>query len=92
VGCAALALKEGYGELKSMFCDPRHRGKGIAKALIAALEQEAKSREFDVIRLETGELLKEAVTLYTKLGFVRRGPFGDYADDPASVFMEKSLN
>ena len=48
--------------------------------------------EFDVIRLETGELLKEAVTLYTKLGFVRRGPFGDYADDPASVFMEKSLN
>ena len=92
VGCAALALKEGYGELKSMFCEPRHRGKGIAKALIAALEQEAKSREFDVIRLETGELLKEAVTLYTKLGFVRRGPFGGYADDPASVFMEKSLN
>ena len=92
VGCAALALKGGYGELKSMFADPHHRGKGVAKALMAALEQEAVSLGFDFMRLETGEMLKEAVTLYTKLGFIRRGPFGEYCDDPASIFMEKSLN
>tara|TARA_B100001057_G_scaffold143761_1_gene143516 strand:+ start:439 stop:915 length:477 start_codon:yes stop_codon:yes gene_type:complete len=92
VGCVALALKEGYGELKSMFSDPHHRGKGVAKALMTALEREAISLGFDLMRLETGEMLKEAVTLYTKFGFIRRGPFGDYRDDPASVFMEKSLN
>ena len=92
VGCAALAFKEGYGELKSMFADPCHRGKGVAKGLMAALEREATSQRFEFMRLETGELLKEAVTLYTKFGFIRRGPFGDYQDDPASVFMEKSLS
>ena len=92
VGCAALALKEGYSELKSMFAHPQHRGKGVAKALIAALEQEAILLGFDLMLLETGELLKEAVTLYTKFGFIRRGPFGDYGDDSASVFMEKSLS
>ena len=91
VGCAALALKEGYGEMKSMFVDPHHRGKGVAKVLMAALEREAISLGVDLMRLETGEMLKEAITLYTKFGFTRRGPFGDYRDDPASVFMEKSL-
>ena len=92
VGCAALALKEGNGEMKSMFVDPHHRGKGVAKVLMAALEREAISLGVDLMRLETGEMLKEAITLYTKFGFTRRGPFGDYRDDPASVFMEKSLD
>ncbi len=92
VGCAALAMKESYSELKSMFADPQHRGKGVAKALMVALQKEAVLQGFDFMRLETGELLKEAVTLYTKFGFIRRGPFGDYVDDPASVFMEKSLS
>ena len=92
VGCAALAFKEGYGELKSMFVEPCHRGKGVAKGLMVALEREAISQRFEFMRLETGELLKEAVTLYTSFGFIRCGPFGNYSDDAASVFMEKSLN
>ena len=92
VGCAALVFKEGYCELKSMFVDPCHRGKGVAKRLMAALESEATSQRFEFIRLETGELLKEAVTLYTKFGFIPCGPFGNYSDDPASVFMEKLLS
>ena len=92
VGCAALAFKEGYGELKSMFADPCHRGKGVAKGLMAALQREAISQRFEFVRLETGELLQEAIALYTRFGFIRRGPFGNYSDDPASVFMEKSFN
>ena len=92
VGCAALSFKEAYGELKSMFVDPCHRGKGVAKRLMAALEREAILQRFEFMRLETGELLKEAVTLYTKFGFIRCGPFGNYSDEVASVFMEKSLN
>jgi putative acetyltransferase len=39
--------------------------------------------------LETGIRQPEALGLYERLGFVRRGPFGDYAEDPLSVFMEK---
>ena len=91
VGCGALALMDGYGELKSMFTDPSARGQGVAKSILAAIEREAKFNGFDRIALETGWLLKEAVALYRRLGFRECGPFGDYSDNPASLFMVKDL-
>jgi putative acetyltransferase len=42
-----------------------------------------------ILRLEAGIHQPEALGLYEALGYVRRGPFGDYGDDPVSVFMEK---
>ena len=33
----------------------------------------------------------EAIAFYERAGYRRRGPFGDYQDDPNSVFMEKRL-
>ena len=44
-----------------------------------------------VLRLETGPELVPAVKLYRSLGYRERGPFGDYADLPCSLFMEKRL-
>jgi putative acetyltransferase len=44
-----------------------------------------------VLRLETGPYQPDAIGLYERCGFARRGPFGAYADDPLSVFMEKTL-
>lgn len=41
------------------------------------------------IRLATGSRQPEAIGLYTHLGYKRRGPFGDYPDDPVLLFMEK---
>jgi putative acetyltransferase len=41
--------------------------------------------------LETGPDQPEALGLYERYGFARRGPYGDYPDDPLSVFMEKRL-
>lgn len=92
VGCGALALMDGYGELKSMFTDPSARGQGVAKAILAAIESEAQHHSFDHIALETGWLLKEAVALYRRLGFSECGPFGDYSDNPESLFMKKYLS
>ena len=91
VGCGALALMDGYGELKSMFTDPSARGQGVAKSILAAIEREALLHGLDHIALETGWLLKEAVALYRRLGFRECGPFGDYPDHPASLFMVKDL-
>jgi len=42
-------------------------------------------------KLETGIHQKEAIQLYEKLGYYRIGPFGEYQEDPLSVFMEKKL-
>ena len=91
VGCGALALMDGYGELKSMFTDPSARGKGVAKSILAAIESEAQRNGLDRIALETGWLLKEAVALYRRLGFRESGPFGNYPDSPVSLFMVKDL-
>ncbi len=43
------------------------------------------------LKLETGIHQPEAIGLYERFGFVRCEPFGDYAPDPLSLFMEKPL-
>lgn len=89
-GCGAMVLSDGYGELKRMYTDPAMRGRGIAATLLACLEQTAASQGISLYRLETGFLQPDAIRLYERHGYARRGPFGDYTDDPNSVFMEKA--
>ena len=91
IGCGALVMEGGYGELKRMFTAPAARGKGVARALLGGLELLAARRGCTLYRLETGYLQPEAIALYEKAGYVRRGPFGAYTDDPNSVFMEKQI-
>jgi putative acetyltransferase len=91
IACGALATKDGYGEVKSMFTAPEARGAGTGSILMAALEAEARAQGLPMMRLETGNDLYPAHRLYERHGFVRRGPFGDYVDGPHSVFMEKRL-
>lgn len=91
VGCGAVVLEADGGELKRMFVRPRARGQGVAQRLLARLEAEAGARGCRLLQLETGPYQPEALGLYARCGFARRGPFGGYADDPLSVFMEKSL-
>jgi len=87
----AIALLDGYAELKRMWVMPEARGMGISKAVLADLEARVIEAGQSLLRLETGIDNHEALALYTRQSFVRRGPFGDYRDDPLSVFMEKQL-
>jgi len=91
VGTGALALREGYGEVKSMFVDEAARGKGVADAILRQIEDEARAEGLPVLRLETGNVLHAAHKLYARHGYVMRGPFGAYHAAPSSVFMEKTL-
>lgn len=91
IGCGALAEKDGYGEIKSVFVDPDARGSGAAPALMRMLEDHARTLKLPLLRLETGDRLHAARKLYANHGFHERGPYGDYTDDPLSVFMEKRL-
>lgn len=92
VGCAALATREGYGEIKSMFVAPEARGAGAGAALMRKLEAFAREKGLPILRLETGPDLISACALYEREGFAIRGPFGDYLDDPLSRFYEKALS
>ena len=91
VACGAIVIESAYGELKRMFTLPSHRGKGIARSLVQWLEVQAQARGCHLFMLETGYLQPEAIALYERLGYSRRGPFGLYTEDPNSVFMHKSV-
>ena len=91
LGTGALALKDGYGEVKSMFTGEAARGRGVGAALLRAIEDEARAEGLPCLRLETGNVLHAAHRLYERHGFRARGPFGDYPDARSSIFMEKAL-
>jgi putative acetyltransferase len=55
------------------------------------IEDEALASGRTIARLETGIHQPEALGLYRATGYTDRGPFGDYPQDPNSVFMEKPL-
>jgi putative acetyltransferase len=80
-----------YGELKRMYVRQQFRGSGYAKLMLSHLADYARSHGINILRLETGIHQQEAIGLYEKLGFRRISPFGDYRDDPLSLFFEKHL-
>jgi putative acetyltransferase len=89
--CGAIVLGKEHGEIKRMFVRPQFRGRGAAKALLVFLEAEAARRGCTRVMLETGISQPEALSLYAHCGYTRRGPFGDYWNDPLSVFMSKQI-
>jgi putative acetyltransferase len=91
IGCGAVVLHPEFGELKRMYVSPRGRGQGVAKKLLALLESRAIASGCRLLRLETGPYQPEALALYASAGYERRGPFGEYPNDPLSVFMQKYL-
>lgn len=91
-GCGAIAVLDGYGEIKSMFTAPDARGLGVAAKILTKIEEIARAENLPVLRLETGDLLHDAHRLYARMGFTKCGPFRDYVDGPHSVFMEKRLS
>jgi GNAT superfamily N-acetyltransferase len=86
VGCGALRALDGTGaEVKRMYVVPSARGRGIARAVLAALEVAALERGWTTLWLETGPRQPEAVALYVGAGYRPTGPFGAYRDDPAAA-------
>lgn len=91
-GCGGLKLfGQAYGEVKRMYVRPRFRGRGLGQALLTHLAEYARARQVEVLRLETGIYQTEAIGLYERFGFQRRPPFGEYQDDPLSVYFEKMI-
>ena len=91
LGCVAMVDCGDYVEVKRLFVPVQGRGRGLARALLAAIEDRARAAGKSFVRLETGDDLVAAVALYRAVGFVVCGPFGDYPAHPASLFMEKAL-
>jgi len=92
VGCGGLKLfGTEYGEVKRMYVRPAFRRLGLGKLILNCLAEHARERHVGLLRLETGIYQTAAIGLYERYGFRRRPPFGEYRDDPMSVYFEKAI-
>jgi GNAT superfamily N-acetyltransferase len=90
VACGGVkALPDGTCEIKRMFVAPERRGRGVARALLGALEDEARALGYRVARLDTGRHQPHAERMYRAAGYEAIGNFN--ANPFASFWGEKAL-
>lgn len=82
-------LPDGCCEIKRMYVVPAARGQGLARVLLRALEEAARSLGYQVARLDTGPRQPHAQRLYESEGYVAIGNFN--ANPVATFFGEKRL-
>jgi GNAT superfamily N-acetyltransferase len=70
-GVGVRALEPGVGQIRRLWVDPAWRGHGIARALMAAVEDAARELGLADLRLSTGDRQPEAVALYDSSGWER---------------------
>jgi GNAT superfamily N-acetyltransferase len=92
VGCGAVRrIETDTGEVKRMYVVPEERGRGVGRAILNAIEAEARALRLSRLVLETGVRQIEAQALYQRAGFSRIEPFGEYLHSPLSICMAKTL-
>jgi DNA-binding MarR family transcriptional regulator len=89
-GCGVLkTLGPHTGEIARMWVDIPHRGLGLARRILAALEDQATQLGFTTIRLDTNRVLDEARAMYLGAGYAE---ITRYNDNPyANHWFEKRL-
>lgn len=95
VGCGALReapeLGGDVGELKRMYTAPAERGRGVGRRVLAELERVAAGLGMTRLVLETGSRQPEALGLYTAAGYAPIDRYGEYAAEPSSICLGKTL-
>jgi GNAT superfamily N-acetyltransferase len=91
IGCVALRpLDAQAAEVKRMFVDAAWRGRGVGRALLEALIDGARARDYGILRLGTLHDMTVAQSLYHSLGFT---PIARYRPDELidTTFYELTL-
>ena len=94
LGCGALReLDPTHGEVKAMRTPRAQRRRGAGRFMLAHIIEVARARGYRRLSLETGSMdaFRPAQMLYEGAGFTFCPPFGEYTDDPNSVFMTLEL-
>jgi putative acetyltransferase len=91
-GCGAVRmLSPGVAELKRMYVVPTARGRGLSRAVLSTLEDNAAALGAVRVVLETGDKAFAALGLYESAGYARIPCFAAYAASPTSICFEKNL-
>lgn len=83
------------GAVKRMYVRPASRGKGIGRALLARLCEDARHIGYAKIRLDSAPFMESAHALYHSIGFRDIEPYAESEVPPEfqhrSLFMELTL-
>lgn len=91
-GCGAWrVLPSGDVEIKRVYVEPAFRRRGLARRLMAALEDSAARAGHRSVVLNTGQQQPEAIALYERLGYRAVPGYGVYACAPDAVFLGRDL-
>jgi len=92
LGCIAFKPLDPprVAEIKRLFVRPQARGKGVGKALVAAILKTAQDRGYAEVKLDTLAQMKDAIALYTSFGFEPIAPYGSHPY-PDLVCLGRSL-
>ncbi len=71
-------------ELKRMYVIPQVRGRGVARLLLAELEDRARQLGYTIARLDTGPKQPGALHLYESAGYVS---IPNFNGNPAATFF-----
>ncbi len=91
VGCAGWRRHGPSAELKRMYTVPTVRGRGVARQVLAAVEDSARAHGRDRVILECGSKQPAAISLYQSCGYERIPNFGFYRDEPGCVSFARPL-
>ncbi len=92
VGCGALRrIDDTTAEVWRMFVTPPARRAGVARALLARLEAQARAFGYRRLVLETGVHQRPAIALYRSAGWRRVVAWGPHAGDAGSACFGKTL-
>ncbi|MDW5418720.1 GNAT family N-acetyltransferase [Iodobacter sp. CM08] len=90
VGCGAFRpLQNGVAEVKRMYSRPGTSG--VGSAILAFLEAEAKTRDYQALWLETRVVNHCAVSFYERREYKKIPNFGKYIGNTKAVCFEKWL-
>lgn len=78
-------------EVKRMYVAPAARGRGLARAMLSHLEEQARESGAETMVLETGTAQPEAMALYESAGYTRIDGFGYYAYSPLNRCYARPL-
>jgi GNAT superfamily N-acetyltransferase len=83
--------RDDSAEIKRMYVTPAARGRGLARTMLAHLEETAGLAGAEVMVLETGLAQPEAIALYESSGYTPIPGFGFYKDAPLSRCLARRL-